>query len=104
MNKILNQQLAIDYCCFEDEVSDGANHFMLHHFLPGRRRFQEGDECFLKIAVINGKLLVGLLKNEILKRGILPYYGTSLSHIASQRVALGAGFAPAWVELTVRRN
>ncbi|MBR2582100.1 MAG: GNAT family N-acetyltransferase [Oscillospiraceae bacterium] len=44
-------------------------------------------------------LLVTLLKNEILKKGILPFYGTSLSHIASQRVALASGFLPAWAEL-----
>ena len=238
MNKILCRQLAIDYCCLEDDVLDESNHFTLHQYLPNRRKFQEGKECFLKIAVINGKLLfsgqkdiiewckaqynttgsewffeaknmhrlndrlieagyqietvhpffiaeslsivdksgyeirwyegneieqfhgddrfdeayascanapdvigvaalydgkilgmagascdspamwqiginvdkaygqsgigkmlVTLLKNEILKRGILPYYGTSMSHIASQRVALGAGFVPAWGEL-----
>ena len=46
-----------------------------------------------------GTMLVTLLKNEILSRGILPFYGTSMSHLASQRVALGAGFVPAWVEL-----
>ena len=28
-----------------------------HQFLDGRRKFQEGGGCFLKIAVINGKLL-----------------------------------------------
>jgi predicted GNAT family acetyltransferase len=44
-------------------------------------------------------LLVTLLKNEILKRGVLPFYGTALSHIASQRTALVAGFLPAWAEL-----
>ena len=46
-----------------------------------------------------GTMLVSLLKNEILRRGLLPFYGTSISHLASQRVALGAGFIPAWVEL-----
>jgi hypothetical protein len=50
-----------------------------------------------------GKMLVTLLKNEVLKRGILPYYGTSLSHIASQKVALGSGFLPAWAELVTCR-
>ena len=241
MNEILSRQLAIDYCCSEEEVRDKSNHFTLHEYLPDRRRFQEGKECFLKIAVINGKLLfsgrediigwckekyktigsewffeaknlrnlnvrltkegyqiemvhpffiaesisearteheirwyegeeieqfrgdkrydeafafcpdapdvvgvsalhngrilgmagasydsptmwqiginvdkehghsgigkllVVLLKNELLKRGILPYYGTSMSHIASQRVALGAGFVPAWAELVTSK-
>ncbi len=46
-----------------------------------------------------GTMLVTLIKNEILDRGKLPFYGTSMSHIASQRVALGAGFVPAWSEL-----
>ena len=45
------------------------------------------------------RTLVAVLKNEILRRGKLPFYGTSMSHIASQRVALGAGFLPAWAEL-----
>ena len=49
-------------------------------------------------------LLVTLLKNEILKKGVLPFYGTSLSHIASQRVALAAGFLPAWAELVTRKT
>ena len=49
-------------------------------------------------------LLVTLLKNEILKRGILPFYGTSMSHIASQRTALAAGFLPAWAELVTEKN
>lgn len=46
-----------------------------------------------------GSMLVTILKNEILNRGKLPFYGTAMSHIASQRVALAAGFLPAWSEL-----
>lgn len=46
-----------------------------------------------------GTMLVAILRNQILERGKLPFYGTSMSHIASQRVALGAGFLPAWAEL-----
>ena len=43
--------------------------------------------------------LVAALKQEILRRGALPFYGTAPSHIHSQRVALAAGFAPMWAEL-----
>ena len=44
-------------------------------------------------------MLVRLLANDVLAAGRLPYYGTSISHLASQRVALKAGFLPAWFEL-----
>lgn len=242
MNEILCRQMAIDYCCTDKDVIDRDNHFTVHQKRTGRRIFEKEQDCFLKIAVINGKLLfsgqeeilkwceksyassgsewffeaknmrklndrlfadgyqiatahpffiaetpsaidtenykirwyaekdieqfrgderfseafcfwpdapdilgvaavrnenilgmagasfdspmmwqiginvdkdaqnsgvgkllVTLLKNEILKRGILPYYGTSMSHIVSQKVALGAGFVPAWAELITTR-
>ncbi len=242
MNKILCEQLAIDYCCTPEDILDDKNHFTKHEFLPGRRKFREDEECFLKIAAINGKvlfcgnaeiikwcsenfkgdgsewffegenlsllvnrlgeseymiksihpffisetisdvdtkdfeidwyrdeeierfrgderfdeaysfcedapdvlgvsaskdgkilgmagasrdsetmwqiginvdpdcreagigkMLVALLKNEILKKGLLPFYGTSVSHLASQRVAIGAGFLPAWFEMATEK-
>lgn len=242
MNDILCGQLERDYCCGHDEILDTKNHFTEYRPLEFRRRYHEKEECFLKIAVVNGKvlfagqkeiidwcrenyadtgsewffeaqnmhklnerlhqdgfqigmvhpffiaeekseadtsgyeirwyrdseieqfrgdsrfneaytfcetapdiigvaavkddkilgmagasmdspvmwqiginvdpdtrakgigkMLVTLLKNEILERERLPYYGTSMSHIASQRVALGAGFVPAWVELVTDR-
>jgi len=46
-----------------------------------------------------GRNLVILLKNEILKRGKIPFYGTVESHFHSQNIAVSAGFFPAWAEL-----
>lgn len=46
-----------------------------------------------------GALVVALLKEELLRRGVLPFYGTAMSHIRSQQVAARAGFLPAWAEL-----
>ncbi|MGL5352698.1 MAG: GNAT family N-acetyltransferase [Clostridium sp.] len=45
------------------------------------------------------KNLVMLLKNEVLKRGKIPFYGTVESHLNSQKVAISSGFIPAWAEL-----
>ena len=45
-----------------------------------------------------GAALVALLKDELLRRGVVPFYGTAASHTVSQRVAFDAGFAPAWSE------
>ena len=42
--------------------------------------------------------LVSLLRGEVEKRGCIPYYGTSLSNLASKGTALHCGFRPAWVE------
>ena len=243
MNPILRRQLAVDFCVSENEVDDRRNHFSVWMPLPERRVFLDSDDCVLKAAVVNGKilmsgtpeiiaecekrfrdgngawfmemnvlrqidslvrkagyrvgsahpffiaeritasdtqgmdirmyerdeiprfktdgrlgeaflfserprdelgigafdekgellgmagassdsdsmwqiginvmpgaegrgigtLLVALLKNEILRRGRLPFYGTAMSHIASQRVALGAGFVPSWTELYCER-
>lgn len=49
-----------------------------------------------------GHQLVRALKDEILRRGKVPFYGTSESHIISQTVGLKAGFVPAWTEISVR--
>lgn len=47
--------------------------------------------------------LVSLLTQDILEQGKVPYYGTSMSNLASQRVAANAGFEVAWVELLAER-
>lgn len=46
-----------------------------------------------------GTKLVTILKNEILNRGILAFYGTGEFHMLSQRVAIQSGFIPTWAEL-----
>ena len=58
MNDILIKQLALDYCCTPEQVSDGQNHFMTCRPQAGRRTFRETEACFLKAAVVNGKLLM----------------------------------------------
>lgn len=50
-----------------------------------------------------GHVLVRALKEEILKRGKVPFYGTSESHTVSQTVGLKAGFVPAWTEVSAER-
>ena len=47
--------------------------------------------------------LVALLTDELIARGIVPFYGTAASHILSQRVAVAAGYVPAWAELSADR-
>ena len=50
-----------------------------------------------------GKTLVTLLRSEALRRGALPFYGTSLSNLGSWKTALASGFVPAWVEAEAER-
>lgn len=47
--------------------------------------------------------IVKALKNEILKRGKVPFYGTVESHIISQKVSLKSGFYPVFAEVKVRK-
>ncbi|MBP0957219.1 MAG: GNAT family N-acetyltransferase [Oscillospiraceae bacterium] len=51
-----------------------------------------------------GAALVTLIKNKVLELGKLPFYGTSVSHIASQKTAVKAGFFPAWTELVTEKG
>lgn len=48
--------------------------------------------------------LVKNIKDEIIKRGITPFYGTSESHTISQTIALKCGFVPAWTEITAQKK
>lgn len=47
--------------------------------------------------------LTALLKQEILKRGKIPFYGTVESHNISKNIAISAGFIPAWAEAYSRK-
>lgn len=49
------------------------------------------------------KATLAALTNEILKLGKVPFYGTALSHLASQNLALRVGFVPTFVELTTTK-
>jgi hypothetical protein len=67
MLEIIAEQLALDYCCSAADIQDNAHHFSEYRPLKGRRLFDErNEECFLKIAVINGKLLVSGHKDIII--------------------------------------
>lgn len=50
-----------------------------------------------------GKMLVRALCAAIEARGKMPFYGTSLSNLHSQNIALESGFYPAWVEVSSRK-
>ena len=51
-----------------------------------------------------GANLVTLLKQEIIARGKVPYYGTSESHAISRNIAIASGFLPAWCEIQIRKK
>lgn len=53
----LGRQLALDYCCSPEDVLDTNNHFSEYEKREGRRKFEEQDDCVLKVVVVNGKLL-----------------------------------------------
>ena len=57
MNDMLCRQLAADYCFSTDEIIDSKNHFSVFYELDGRRRYRGDSDCYLKIAVVNGKVL-----------------------------------------------
>lgn len=49
-------------------------------------------------------VIVQALKNEILRREKVPFYGTVESHIISQKVALKSGFYPVFAEVKIRKT
>ena len=51
-----------------------------------------------------GTYLVTLLKNKILERGDIPFYGTSVSNYHSWNIALNCGFKPTWLEIGAQES
>lgn len=47
--------------------------------------------------------LTTLMKDAVLKKGKVPFYGTSESHSLSRRVAIRSGFVPGWCEVYSRK-
>ncbi len=66
--------------------------------------FQIGIDVFPKYRGMGiGTYLSLLIKNEIIRRGGIPFYGTSAANIHSQNIAANCGFRPAWVEIEANR-
>ena len=57
MHEVLRRQLALDYCCSPEDVTDSRHHFSVLRPLEGQRRFKDDETCPLKVAAVNGKLL-----------------------------------------------
>lgn len=57
MKEKLYKQLALDYCCTYSDVADDKNHFTEYTKLDGRRRFDDSEDCALKVVAVNSKLL-----------------------------------------------
>ncbi len=93
-----------------EDVQEGAKDFDQSHMCAMAGASRDGE--YLWQIGINvdtdytgqglGHRLVRALKEEILRRGKVPFYGTSESHTLSQMVGLKAGFVPAWTEVYVR--
>lgn len=43
------------------------------------------------------------LKNKIIERGDIPFYGTAIANYHSWNIALNSGFKPTWVEIGAER-
>jgi predicted GNAT family acetyltransferase len=47
-------------------------------------------------------VLTKVITDEIIKKGIVPFYGTAWSNIASKNTAISSGYKAAWVELAAK--
>ena len=50
-----------------------------------------------------GTYLSLLMKNEIIRRGGMPVYGTAAANVHSQNIAMNCGFRPAWAEIEAEK-
>lgn len=66
--------------------------------------FQIGIDVFPNYRGIGvGTYLSLLMKNEIIRRGGIPFYGTAAANVHSQNIAMNCGFRPAWVEIEAEK-
>lgn len=66
--------------------------------------FQIGIDVFPEYRGMGiGTYLSLLMKNEIIRRGGIPFYGTAAANIHSQNIAMNCGFRPAWVEIEAEK-
>ena len=99
--------------CFDENSPDVlAVAAMIDHEIVGMAGASADSPYFWQIGInVNKEFegrhiasgLVSILKHDILEKGIVPYYGTSFSNLASQHVAAKAGFEVAWVELITEK-
>ena len=64
IRQTLYNQLALDYGCTPEEVASKENIFVERKLLEGRRRFKT-DDCHLKAACVNGKLIVSARRDTL---------------------------------------
>lgn len=99
--------------CFDEKSPDVlAVAAIVNHEIVGMAGASADSPAFWQIGInVERKFegrhiasgLVSILKHDILQKGIVPYYGTSFSNLASQHVAARAGFETAWVEMITER-
>lgn len=91
-----NRPDRIAVCAYDDEEIMGMAG--CSEDAPGW--FQIGIDVFPKYRGKGiGTYLSLLMKNEIIRRGGIPFYGTAAANVHSQNIAMNCGFRPAWVEI-----
>ncbi len=105
-----NQPDMLAVAAMRDDVQEGIKDFD-HSHMCGMAGVSRDGEYLWQIGINVdkdyagqglGHRLVKAMKEEVLRRGKVPFYGTSESHTLSQTVGLKAGFVPTWTEVYVR--